>query len=187
MMDTKGDITRSLQDHAASPPSALDSVMPLVYDELRSMARRTIGPGGRSPTLQPTALVNEAYLRLSRERNGWGTREAFMLAAAVAMRRALIDYARARSAKKRSPGGVRRPPECIAIHGSPDELLALEDCLKTLEREDADAGRVVELVVYGGLTLVETAEILGVSERTVQRRWRFARAWLSTKIFGDAA
>ena len=177
-----GEFTRALRDHDRAP-SALDAVMPIVYQELRALAAKTMSGSGSAPTLQPTALVNEAYVRLSRERNGWTDRENFMIAASVAMRRALVDHVRARTAQKRD--GRRRSSldvETIAIEGRACGILAVEETLSKLEREDPESAQVVELLVFGGATAREAAGALGVSERTVQRRWRFARAWLAEAL-----
>ena len=179
--DKRIPVTEALNGANANPARALDAVMPLVYEDLRALAVKTMA--SRSLTLQPTALVNETYLRLTRERKGWSDHNQFMVAAAVAMRRALVDHLRRRSAAKRSH--ERRSNvdvETIAIEGRGFEILALEDALTTLEREDASSAQVVELLIFGGLTGAECAEALGVSRRTIQRRWRFARAWLVERL-----
>ena len=165
--------------------AALDAVLPTVYAELRDLAEKTMGANARRLTIQPTALVHEAFVRLSRERQGWADRNHFVVAAAVAMRRALVDHIRSRQADKR--GGGRRTEFDIAMLEIEDrrfEVLAVEDTLRQLEAEDADAAQVAELRIFGGLSGVECASALGVSTKTIQRRWRFARAWLVAAMEG---
>ncbi|MEM9066792.1 MAG: ECF-type sigma factor [Planctomycetota bacterium] len=176
-------ISAKLRAHQSSPAEALDAVLPLVYEDLRRLAQKTLREGPSAPTLQPTAVVHEAYVRLAKERTGWVSGEVFMFAAAVAMRRALIDYSRKRNAKKRrARWDGTKPIERVAIDGDPSELIAVDECLKRLEIEDPESGRVVELVVFGGLTLREAGQAIGISERTAQRRWRFARAWILSEL-----
>ncbi|MEM9382492.1 MAG: ECF-type sigma factor [Planctomycetota bacterium] len=170
------------------PPTAseavLAEVLPLVYRDLRDLAARTLrGPG--TPSLQPTDLVHEAYLRLSRDRNGWTDRPNLMVAASVAMRRALIDHVRRKRAAKREGAAVRMEEGMeVAIHDRHFDVLDLEDALRELESEDAGAAEVAELRLFGGLGTTDCATALDVSTRTIERRWRFARAWLLTAL-GD--
>ncbi len=168
------------------PRSALDAVLPRVYEELRDLARKALGPESRALTLQPTALVHEAYLRLQKDRAGWVDQSHFMVAAATAMRRVLVDHIRTRRSAKR--GGGRRASadaEQLAIEDRSFDVLAIEEAMRGLEAEDEDSARVAELRVFGGLSGVDCAEALGVSSKTVQRRWRFARAWLIASLEGE--
>ena len=165
--------------------AVLAEVLPLVYRDLRDLAAKTLrGPG--TPSLQPTALVHEAYLRLSRDRNGWADRPNLMVAASVAMRRALIDHLRRKRAAKRE-GAVAQIDEGmeVAIHDRRFDVLDLEDALRELEAEDAAAAEVAELRLFGGLGTSDCATALDVSTRTVERRWRCARAWLLTALGGE--
>ncbi|MEO0651150.1 MAG: ECF-type sigma factor [Planctomycetota bacterium] len=173
-----GPVTRVLTDGGLSPAEALEQVLPTVYAELRALAAHTLGPG--SPhSVQPTDLLHEAWVRLSKERQGWSDRANLMVAAAVAMRRALVDHVRRRRAVKR--GGDRtRVDELdeVAIHDRRFDTLELEDALSRLEALDAEAAQVAELRLFGGFDAEECATALDVSTRTIERRWRFARAWL---------
>lgn len=167
---------------------ASDELLALVYEELRGLADRLLSAEGPSQTLQPTALVHEAYLRLTGNSDaGWENRAHFFGAAARAIRRILIDRARARRSERH--GGGRRPLPLEAAAGvgvgEPRyDVLALDAALGKLASLDAQKGRVVELRFFGGLTTEETAKTLGVSPSTVVREWRFARAWLHREL-GD--
>jgi RNA polymerase sigma-70 factor (ECF subfamily) len=167
-------------------PDALDSLMPLVLEELRALAARHMRGERANHTLQATALVNEAYLRLIELRHvRWQNRAHFMAMAARLMRRILVDAARARGYQKRG-GGVARVPftEDLVITsepGSPD-LVALDDALTTLATLDRRKVQVVELRFFGGLTLDETADALGISRDTVKRDWKMARLWLLREL-----
>ena len=175
------------RDPAALPTDALESLLPEVYDELREQAARTLGTRARSLTLQPTALVHEAFLRLGHERTGWTSHANFVIAASVAMRRVLLDHLRARTTQKR--GGGRRSELDIAtimVEEHRFDLLELEDAMQKLEQLDAEAAQVAQLRIYGGLAAHECAAALDVSSKTIQRRWRFARAWLISTL-GDSA
>ena len=164
---------------------ASDELSSMVYDQLRELASRYMKRERRGHTLQATALVHEAYLRLidhgeASERD----REHFVGIAACAMRRVLIDHARSRGRSKRG-GGVRRVPlqDDLALSPEPDlDLLGLDEALSRLQRADERRGRVVELRFFGGLTCEETASVLGVSLRTVEDDWYAARAWLRREL-----
>lgn len=166
---------------------AVDELMPLVNDELRRLAGRFLQGEAAGHTLQPTALVNECYLRLvDREKVDWRGRAHFFGFAVRTMRRILVEHARARRSAKRG-GGVRVVPLEEAEEPSSEndlDLLALEQALRELERLDARQSRVVELRFFGGLTIPEMAEVLGVSEATVSREWTSARAWLTRELRG---
>lgn len=174
----EGDITRALIAHREGDKEALERLLPIVYDDLRRIARRSIGPN-RTPTqLDTVGLVNEAYLRLvDQTRAEWNDRGHFFRVAATAIRQILIDSARRRNAVKR--GGGKRP-ETLNEEITPGDdealrLLALDEALTTLGGEDERLMRVVECRFFGGLTEEETADALDVSVRTVQREWKRAR------------
>ena len=170
--------------------AALAELMPLVYDELRRIARGYLGRERRVHTLQPTALVNEACLRLLKDRKqDWRTRAQVIGIAAVAMRQILVEAARARAAQKRG-GGVDRVTldEGMVAGGTrPVDVLAVDAALRKLAEIDAERARLVELRFFGGLTITESAAVLGISPATVKRHWAVARAWLQREITGGGA
>ena len=181
------DITQLLVDCRQGNRQALDELMPLVYNELRAVARRYLARERPGHTLQSTALVNEAYLKLLGQRDvQWQNRAHFFGVAAQLMRRLLVDHARRRSRAKRGSGGTRITlTEGLAVAAEVDvDAIALDDALTSLERLDARKGRIVELRFFGGLTVEETAEVLGTSAATVKREWQFAKAWLSRQMKG---
>jgi RNA polymerase sigma factor (TIGR02999 family) len=185
-----GAITQWLLDWGRSDKKGLDQMLPVMYEELHRMAAHYLSREGAGHTLQPTALVHEAYLRLVDQRRvDWRNRAQFLGLAASMMRRILVNHARDRSARKR--GGN---PERVSLSlvespsGGPEgELIALEDALQRLAGLDQRKGRVVELKFFGGLTIDEIAEVLGISAATVEREWAFARAWLYDAIEGAEA
>src|SRR5262245_35472761 len=160
---------------------AYDELLPLVYAELRRVAARYMSAERGDHTLQPTALVHEAYLKLVDQRRAtWKNRAHFVGVAAMVMRRILVNHARDRGAKKRG-GGAERVSLTVAeniLAGSEVDLVDLHDALERLTALDPRAGRIVELKFFGGLTLEEVAEVLQVSLATVERDWSFARTWL---------
>jgi RNA polymerase sigma-70 factor (ECF subfamily) len=168
--------------------AALDQLMPLVYDELRHIAHRYLGRERAGHTLQTTALVNEAYLKLVNEREmRWQNRAHFFAVAAQLMRMILVDYARSRNYVKRG-GGAQRVSfdEALAVSQErAGELIALDEALKTLAEMDERKSRVAELRFFGGLSVEETAEVLKVSSVTVMREWRLAKAWLHRELSKD--
>lgn len=190
--DSPGPVTELLAQVRRGDPEALRALWPRVYDELRSMAARLLHAERPDHTLQPTALVHEAYLRLVDQRAGWQDRAHFYAIAAQAMRRILVDYARAHRASKRG-GGIA--PVSLDEHGdvapSPgpvlDDLLAVDAALEALQDLDEFGARVVELRYFGGLSVEETARVLGVSPATVKREWSLARAWLYRRLAGEPA
>ena len=166
-----------------------EELLPLVYDRLRAMAERGFRGRGNGATLQPTALAHEVYLHLVDQSSvDWRDRAHFLAVAAIAMRQILIQRARARSADKRG-GGWRRveidAQPADSAGGDPHDILSLHEALEELARLDARHARVVELRFFGGLTSEETAEVLGVSVRTVESDWRAARAWLRGALSDD--
>jgi len=165
--------------------TALDKLMPLVYQELRQMAKRYMSRQNPGHTLQTSALINEAYMRLVDQKEvQWQNRAHFFGVAAKAMRHILVDYARSRHAAKR--GGEARVvslDEATVVSAEPTaELLALDDALQSLAAFDQRKSRVVELRYFGGLTVEETAEVLKVSPETVALDWRLARTWLLREL-----
>ncbi len=182
------DITLILQKIEQGDAQAADHLLPLVYDELRKLAAARMAHESAGQTLQPTALVHEAWLRLGGEdQPDWKNRAHFFAAAAIAMRRILIDRARHRQAQRHGGGLVRTNPEALdhAADGSAtedEELLDVHEALDALARLDARKAELVKQCYFVGLTLVEAATVLGISEPTARRDWAFARAWLFTEI-----
>ena len=175
------DITAILGRLSRGEENAFHDLMPLVHAELQGLARRCMGGERRDHTLEPTALVNEAYLRLlGQTRVQWRSRAHFFSVAAQAMRRVLVDHARAHLRKKRSGSRQRVALEDASEPAARSEfdLLEFEELLTKLERTDPRRARVVELCFFGGLTLEEVAEVLGIARRTAYRDWQFAQAWL---------
>lgn len=186
-----GDITRLLKAWSSGDSSAQEHLIPLVYRELRQLARRYRLKSGAGDTLQTTALVHEAYLRLVNIQNvDWRDRVHFFAVSAQVMRRILVDSARARGAIKR--GGqagllvILDPEEVATPHSGRAEMIALDDALTGLAQMDPRRARIVELRVFGGLTMEEAAEVVGVSPQTVRRDWKLAKAWLLRELSRDA-
>jgi RNA polymerase sigma-70 factor, ECF subfamily len=164
--------------------SASQDLFPLLYEEMRDLAASYFARGRGTPTLQPTALVHEAWVKLSAGDQGFRGREHFMAVAALAMRQVLADHARRRRADKRG-GGAERITLDDAVLASSDpaiDLVALDDALAKLEKIDARSARVAEMRLLSGLGSAEAAKILGVTERTVQLDWRAASAWLEREL-----
>jgi RNA polymerase sigma factor (TIGR02999 family) len=175
------DITRSLERFRNGDRAAIDGLLPVVYEELRKLAASALRDERSDHTLQPTALVHEAYLRMLGEASvSWESRAHFFGFAAHVMRNVLVDHARARRRAKRGGGAVHVAfDEALGIAQVRDaEIVALDEALSTLSTFDETKARVVELRYFGGLTIEETAEVLGVSPATVKREWTVARAWL---------
>ncbi len=183
-------VTALLQAWGDGDPAAFQALLPLVEQELHRLARHYMRGEKPGHTLQPTALVNEAYLRLIGVTDvRWQNRAHFLAVAARMMRRILVDLARARGYQKRGGGAPVASLDDVDVAGAapgPD-VVALHDALETLARADARKGQVVELRYFGGLTVDETAEVLGVSPETVMRDWKFAKAWLLRELSPDAA
>ncbi|MGB0597078.1 MAG: ECF-type sigma factor [Rubripirellula sp.] len=180
-------VTQILSAIEAGDRQAANQLLPLVYDELRRLASQKMTQEKAGLTLQPTALVHEAFLRLigEQDQKKWDGRGHFFAAAAEAMRRILIDSARRRNAEKRGGGMLRCElnDEDVALEAVDCEtLLSLDEALTKLAQEDAGLAKLVELRYFTGLTIEETAEILGVSPRTTKRNWAYARAWLKRAI-----
>ena len=179
--------TRILGAIDKADPMAADELLPLVYDELRKLAAARMASERPGQTLQATALVHEAWIKLAgSNRQQWRGRNHFFGAAAEAMRRILIDKARQKSALKRDQPPPEGLPECpIELTAPADEILAVHDALDALAVEDAVAAQVVKLRYFVGLTIPEIAEALGISPRSADRHWVFARAWLKGAIRGQ--
>jgi RNA polymerase sigma factor (TIGR02999 family) len=164
---------------------ARDQLIPLVYDELHGLARQYMAGERADHTLQPTALVNEAYLRLIQVRRvSWADRRHFFAMSARIMRRVLVDFARARRSHKRGAGEVTVSfdEDFPIVHESAAAIIAVDDALATLAQLDQRKCHVIELRFFAGLTIEETAEVLKVSTDTVLRDWRMAKAWLSREL-----
>ena len=181
----KDEVTRLLDELTAGNKDALSSLVPLVYDELRRLASGYMRRERRQQTLQTTALVHEAYIRLVQQRDvRWQNRAHFFAIAAQAMRRILVSRARAALADKRGSGAESVPFDELLI-GGPElsvDFLALDTALEKLGGIDPQQNRIVELRFFGGLTIEETAEVLQLSPSTVKREWRLAKAWLRREI-----
>ncbi|MCA9126044.1 MAG: sigma-70 family RNA polymerase sigma factor [Planctomycetales bacterium] len=180
------DLTRILTAIEQGDSAAANQLLPLVYDELRRLAAVRMKQEKSGQTLQPTALVHEAFLRLVGDGSKqWDSRGHFFSAAAEAMRRILIDNARRKGRAKRG-GDLKRAEmaDDLAAEASsdPDELLSLDEALDKLAQQDAQLAKLVELRYFTGLTVDETAQILGISVRTAKRNWAYARAWLQREM-----
>jgi RNA polymerase sigma factor (TIGR02999 family) len=185
---SRKDVTDLLIEWSGGNQEALNKLMPLVYDELRRLASRYLRNERPGHTLQTTALVHEAYLKLVDQKNtSWQNRVQFFAAAAQVMRHILVDYARSRRAFKRGGGYCRLSLDeaVISSEEKDTDLLALNEALDTLATIDSLQSRVVELRVFGGLTVEDTAEALEISPRTVKREWSMAKAWLHRQIRSD--
>ena len=185
MKPSPNEVTRLLLDWNNGDRAALDQLVPLVYDELRRLAHHYMRQEREGHTLQTTALVNEAYVRLIDQNSvHWQGRAHFFAIAAQMMRRILVDYARSRRYAKRG-GEARQVSFDESAIVSPEkgaELVAVDEALTDLAERDARKSKIVELRFFGGLNIEETAEVMGISPTTVQREWRSAKAWLYQAI-----
>jgi RNA polymerase sigma factor (TIGR02999 family) len=181
--------TRLLLGRAtADDERAISALLPVVYDELRRLARNYLRRERPGQTLQATALVHEAYLRLLKDKSpAWKNRTHFVAIAAVSMRQILVERARARNAVKRGGEQVRVTLDEARVgeEGASIDLLALDEALSRLARVDPQQGRIVELRYFGGSTIEETAQVLGISPATVKRGWTMAKAWLKRELAAD--
>lgn len=179
-------MTQLLRAMSHGDSAAGERLIPLVYGELRRMAAQRMAPNACDQTLQPTALVHEAWLRLGGDRaGGWENRAHFFATAATAMRSILVDRARRRQAVRHGGGQVRQRIEDVQVADPAtrdDQVLAVHEALEKFAAEDPKKAELVKLRYFGGLTLGETAEVLGVSEPTAKRWWAHARAWLGREI-----
>jgi RNA polymerase sigma-70 factor, ECF subfamily len=189
MAESPGDVTALLTQMRSGRRGALEQLLPLVYNELRRLAARYMQSEREGHTLQPTALVHEAYLRLTnQERADWQNRAQFMGVAGQLMRRILVDYARKRCTSKR--GGTlltldENARQQLADASKPEEILAVHLTLERLERLDPRQGKLVELRYFAGLSAAETSEAMGLPLRTVEREWATAKAWLRAQLAGE--
>ena len=184
----QADVTQLLVAWSAGEQGALERLLPLLYDQLKDLARVRMRGERAGHTLSTTGLVHEAYLRLvDVERVAWQDRAHFFAMASRTMRRVLVDHARARRAQKRGAGGARveLEEEFLLTDDDVEQLIALDDVLQQLEVQHPRPGKAVELRYFGGLTLEETADALGVSPPTVMRDVRFAEAWLARAWSGQ--
>jgi RNA polymerase sigma factor (TIGR02999 family) len=183
-----GEVTLLLAEVKLGRKDALPRLLPLVYKELRRLAGHYLRDERIGHTLQPTALVHEAYLRLvGQDRADWRNRAQFMGVAAQLMRRILVDYARERAAAKRGGGAVRIDDEGFELAANAEQyeqVLAVDDALDRLSKLDPQQAQIVEMRYFGGLSVEEAAEALGISPRTVKRDWAMAKAWLRTQLSG---
>jgi RNA polymerase sigma factor (TIGR02999 family) len=184
-----GNVTQILQQIESGDPSAAAELLPLVYDELRKLAAAKLANEKPGQTLQATALVHEAYLRLvgdGQDGKSWDSRGHFFSAAAESMRRILIEQARAKGRQKRQGDRGRFDIDAVdvAIHASPDQLLAINDALEKLKREDPAVFELVTLRYFAGLNVEQAAAALGISPATAYRHWNYARAWLHSELLG---
>ncbi len=185
MTPSSSNVTQLLHDWSNGDQEVLDKLIPIVYAELRRQAARYLRRERPGHTLQTTALIHEAYIRLIDQRNvRWQNRAHFFAIAAQLMRRILVDHARSRQAAKRGGSDIKLPLEeaIIASEGREVDLVALDEALERLAAIDQQQSRVVELRFFSGLSVEETAEVLEVSPRTVKRDWNVAKAWLRREI-----
>jgi RNA polymerase sigma factor (TIGR02999 family) len=183
-----GQVTRLLNDWSDGDSTALDELIPIIYDELRSLAAHYLRRERADHTLQPTALVHEAYFRLVDQKEvHWQSRAHFFGVAAQMMRRVLIDHAKSHRRAKRGGGLLKLDLDQAAglSEEQAGEVIALDDALEELARIDPRKGKTIELRYFGGLSVEETAEVLGVSPNTVMRDWAMAKAWLYNEIKGE--
>jgi RNA polymerase sigma factor (TIGR02999 family) len=182
------EITRILTDIERGDPQAAEQLLPLVYDELRRLAAQRLAREKPGQTLQATALVHEAYLRLvdAAHSRSWENRRHFFAAAAEAMRRILIENARRKLSAKHGGGRTRVDLDeaDLVSRAEPDELLDLDDALAGLAGEDPDAAQLVRLRLFAGLSVEQAAEVLGVSRAGAYQQWTYARAWLNARLRG---
>jgi len=185
MTDTSKDVTHLLEELRGGNEDAVARLVPLLYSELRRMAASYLSRERRDHTLQPTAVVHEAYLRLVDQKNvHWQNRQHFFGVAAQAMRRVLVDHARSHQSLKRGGAQGKVPLESAMVCATDRsvELVAIDEALSRLAAFDPQQARIIELRFFGGLTVEETAQVLGISPATVKRDWNVAKAWLTREI-----
>jgi RNA polymerase sigma factor (TIGR02999 family) len=189
-MDPQGEVTSLLTAWGKGDEHALNELMPLVYNELHRMARRAWSGQNQGVTLQPTALINEAYLKLAGAGNtSFENRSHFFAVACMAMRQILVNHAKSRHAGKRGSGQMILSVDDVepAVNQEADQVVALHEALERLQAIDPRKSKVVEMRYFGGLSIEETAEALGVSIITVNRDWRLARTWLIREMRGEGS
>lgn len=183
------EVTRLLHELSGGDQSALARLVPLIYDELRALASREMRRERGEHTLQPTALVHEVFLRLvDRPGLSWQSRAHFLNLAAQSMRRILVDHARRRGRKKRGDGAVRvtLDEELAGPGDDRPDLADIDEALERLAAKDSRKAKVVELRFFAGLSIPETARVLGLSDATVKREWQFAKAWIQRELGAGA-
>ncbi|MEQ1826537.1 MAG: sigma-70 family RNA polymerase sigma factor [Pirellula sp.] len=186
--ESSSNVARVLRQVASGDPAAAGDLLPLVYDQLRALAQQRMMQERPGHTLQATALVHEAFLRLVGPRETpWAGQAHFYAAAAEAMRRILVDHARSRHRLKRGGAAVRIPLNVLDLASAEDseEILALDEAISRLEQQEPKVAEVVRLRFFAGLSIDQAAESLGVSPRTIDRHWKFARAWLFRELYPD--
>lgn len=185
-MSSRSEVTELLRKAQAGDRDSLDSILPLVYDELRAVARRQLALERSDHTLQPTALVHEAYLRLLEQTQvDWQNRLHFFSIASQMMRRILVNYAVDRKAKKRGDGATHVQLDDAMSLGNTEstvDLVLLDEVLERLTLLDEKQARIVELRFFGGMTIEETAAVMEISPATVKREWQMAKAWLQVQM-----
>jgi RNA polymerase sigma factor (TIGR02999 family) len=193
-MTVMGDVTRILADIEQGDPRAAEQLLPLVYEELRKLAATRLVEEKPGQTLQATALVHEAYIRLvdTDQAQNWNSRGHFFAAAAEAMRRILVESARRKQSRKHGGDRAREDIDALDLAAleaaePADDVLALDEAMQKLAEQDQSAAEVVRLRFYAGLPLPEVANLLGISPRTADRLWAYARAWLHQEIRGNGA
>lgn len=189
MANPSNDVSLLLAACASGDRGALDQCVPVIYDDLRRIAARQLRAERDDHTLQPTALVHEAYMRLvDQSRVDWQSRTHFLCVAATAMRRVLVDHARQHGRVKRGGRYQRVTLSDLAAEATPFDvdLVDLHDALDRLAASDPRQTQIVEMRCFGGLTIAEIAKVLGLSERTVDREWTHAKAWLRVELEGNA-
>lgn len=189
-MDSHGEVTNLLAAWGNGDQNALNELMPLVYNELHRIARRAWSKQQEGNTLQPTALINEAFLKLAGAENAsYQNRCHFLAVACTAMRQVLVNHAMSRRTEKRGSGGIVVSLDDVqaAVHQEADEVTALHEALTRLAELDARKAKIVEMRYFGGLSIEETAEALGISVITVNRDWRLAKTWLIREMKGETA
>lgn len=184
------DVTRILSEIEQGDAQASDQLLPLIYEELRKLAAQRMAQESPEHTLQATALVHEAYIRLVdvEKAQKWDSRGHFFAAAAEAMRRILIDHAR-KTARQKRGGDLQRidiDAVDIAVTASPEQLLAMDEALTGLAKDDPAAGAIAKLRYFAGLSLDQAAQTLGMSNRTAYRHWNYARAWLCSELLEES-
>ncbi|HEX8708188.1 MAG TPA: sigma-70 family RNA polymerase sigma factor [Pyrinomonadaceae bacterium] len=181
------EVTQLLAALSKGERGALDQLLPLVYDELRHLADRYLRRERSDHTLQATALVHEAYIKLVDQKVAWQNRAHFFGVAAQAMRRILVDHARGHQAEKRGSGQKLSLDDVLEVGIDQEfDLVALDDALNKLAEMDPQKSRIVELRFFGGLSIEETAEVMGIGTATVIRQWRMAKAWLYGQVSGNS-
>ena len=183
------DVTHILNQIEHGDPAAAEQLLPLVYEQLKKLAAAKMAGERPDHTLQATALVHEAYLRLvgPNDLRSWDSRGHFFAAAAEAMRRILLNHARGKATARRGADWNRVTLSAITAPGGidPGELIAVDETLDLLERQDSRAGQIAKLRIFAGLSIPEVADVLDIPRRSVDRQWAFARAWLRTHLSAD--